>query len=193
MKLHSPIRHLHDFDDVETDAPAFDMAAAREGFRCIADVLLLEGRHRFLRFSIATICAALDLDEYQRLSIFHDEVDLSMSTLEITRKEWYPFPSRYFSAAVSPSRPKRVVCIVCLLCHMALSAGPAPVSETVLLSILYPPRRFVNERTSVYANGINNDFLMKKVIAETCSAITFLIPKKLLPPSQEAVSDPSSQ
>ena len=45
---------------------------------------------------------------------------------------------------------------------MALSAGPAPVSETVLLSILYPPCCFVNERTSVYANGINNDFLMKK-------------------------------
>ena len=45
---------------------------------------------------------------------------------------------------------------------MALSAGPAPISETVLLSILYPPCCFVNERTSVYANGINNGFLMKK-------------------------------
>ena len=60
MKLYCPIRHLHDFNDVETDAPAFDVAAAREGFRCIADVLLLEGRHRFLWFSIATVCAALD-------------------------------------------------------------------------------------------------------------------------------------
>lgn len=88
MKLHSPIRHLHDFDNIETDAPAFYMAAVREGFRYIADVLLLEGRHRFLRFSISTVCAALDLDEYQRLSIFHDEVDLPMGTLEITRKEW---------------------------------------------------------------------------------------------------------
>ena len=92
MKLHSPIRHLHDFDDVETDAPVFYMAAAREGFRCIADVLLLEGRHRFLRFSIATVCAALDLDEDQRLSIFHDEVDLPMGTLEITRKEMVALP-----------------------------------------------------------------------------------------------------
>ena len=53
MKLHCPIRHLHDFDDIETDAPAFDVAAVGEGFRCIADVLLLEGRHRFLRFSIS--------------------------------------------------------------------------------------------------------------------------------------------
>ena len=83
MKLHSPIRHLHDFDDVETDAPTFYMAAAREGFRCIADVLLLEGRHRFLRFSIATVCAALDLDEYQRLSIFHDEVNREIFDVEI--------------------------------------------------------------------------------------------------------------
>lgn len=96
MKLHSPVRHLHDFDDVETDAPAFYMAAASEGFRCIADVLLLEGRHRFLRFSIAAICAALDLDEYQRLSIFHDEVDLPMGTLEITRKKVVTLPFQIF-------------------------------------------------------------------------------------------------
>lgn len=87
MKLHSPIRHLHDFDNVETDAPAFYMAAAREGFRCIADVLLLEGRHRFLRFSIATVCAALDLDEYQRLSIFHDEVDLPIVRLKLRARK----------------------------------------------------------------------------------------------------------
>ncbi len=45
---------------------------------------------------------------------------------------------------------------------MALSACLVPVSETILYSILYPPCRFVNERTPVYANGINNDFLMKK-------------------------------
>ena len=96
MKLHSPIRHPHDFDNVETDAPAFDMAAAREGFRCIADVLLLEGRHRFLRFSIAAVCAALDLDEYQRLSIFHDEVDLPMGTLEITREKVVTLPFQIF-------------------------------------------------------------------------------------------------
>lgn len=96
MKLHSPIRHLHDFDYVETNAPAFYMAAAREGFRCIADVLLLEGCHRFLRFSIATVCAALDLDEYQRLSIFHDEVDLPMGTLEIAREKVVPLPFQIF-------------------------------------------------------------------------------------------------
>lgn len=96
MKLHSPIRHLHDFDDVETDAPAFYMAAAREGFRCIADVLLLEGRHRFLWFSIAAVCAALDLDEDQRLSIFHDEVDLPMGTLEIAREKVVPLPFQIF-------------------------------------------------------------------------------------------------
>ena len=96
MKLHSPIRHLHDFDDVETNAPAFYMAAAREGFRCIADVLLLEGRHRFLWFSIAAVCAALDLDEDQRLSIFHDEVDLPMGTLEIAREKVVPLPFQIF-------------------------------------------------------------------------------------------------
>lgn len=96
MKLHSPIRHLHDFDDVETDAPAFYMAAAHESFRCIADVLLLEGRHRFLWFSIAAVCAALDLDEDQRLSIFHDEVDLPMGTLEIAREKVVTLPFQIF-------------------------------------------------------------------------------------------------
>lgn len=109
MKLHSPIRHLHDFDNVETDALAFYMAAAGEGFRCIADVLLLEGRHRFLWFSIAAVCAALDLDEYQCLSIFHDEVDLPMGTLEITRKEMVTLPfqiffCRHFSVAAKAGR-----------------------------------------------------------------------------------------
>lgn len=82
--------------------------------------------------------------------------------LKLRASKWYPFPSRYFSAAVSPSRPKRVVCIVYLLDYMALSDCLVSASETILYSILYPPRRFVNERTSVYANGINNDFLMKK-------------------------------
>ena len=96
MKLHSPIRHLHDFDDVETNAPAFYMAAAREGFRCIADVLLLEGRHRFLRFSIAAVCAALDFDEDQSLSIFHDEVDFPMCTLEIAREKVVALPFQIF-------------------------------------------------------------------------------------------------
>lgn len=96
MKFHSPIRHLHDFDDIETDAPAFDVAAAREGFRCIADVLLLEGRHRFLWFSIAAVCAALDFDEDQSLSIFHDEVDFPMCTLEIAREKVVALPFQIF-------------------------------------------------------------------------------------------------
>ena len=61
---------------------------------------------------------------------------------------------------------------------MALSAGPAPVSETVLLSILYPPCCFVNERTSVYANGINNDFLMKKSNSRDMFCYYFPPPKE---------------